>query len=181
MMRFSSPVKNKSSTYNNNITWLIVHNLEVEVRIRFTLGKAQARQKTIYPAIPSSRSLLQSIQSLLQLADMRLLVFNFKSLRFLYIYTSSLMTPFRKGMFTSIWCNFHFILAARDMMALIEVYLATRSECLFIVNAFFLRKSMSEKSWFMLLNTSIRSMFYFDEPFGRYHILALQSDNYSHT
>jgi hypothetical protein len=65
---------------------LIIHNFEVEVRINFTLGKAQARQKTVYPSIPSSRNLLQPVQSLLQLADMSLPVFNFKSLRLFYIH-----------------------------------------------------------------------------------------------
>jgi hypothetical protein len=41
------------------------------------------------------------------------------------MYTSSLMTPFNKVVFTSIWCNFHIILAAMAMMVLIEVYLVT--------------------------------------------------------
>jgi hypothetical protein len=53
-----------------------------------------------------------------------------------------------------------------------------KSECIFIVDAFFLRKSMSYKSCFIFLNTSISSMFYFEELFGGYHIFTLRSGNY---
>jgi hypothetical protein len=52
------------------------------------------------------------------------------------------------------------------------------SESVFIGNAFLLRKATSEKSFFLLLNNSISSMFYFEEPFGGYHILTLRSGNY---
>jgi hypothetical protein len=52
------------------------------------------------------------------------------------------------------------------------------SECLFIVNAFLLGKSTSDNSFFILLNTSISSMFYFEEPSVGYPIFILRSGNY---
>ena len=102
----------------------MIHKLEVKVRVSLTFGKAQARHKTIDSSIPSSSSLLQPVPNLLQLIDMYLSVFNFKSFG-RSMYTSSSITPFRKVVFPSIWCNFHFVLAASAMMVLIEVYLAT--------------------------------------------------------
>jgi hypothetical protein len=48
-----------------------------------------------------------------------------------------------------------------------------RSECLFIVNAFLLGKATSDKSRFILLNTSINSVFYFEEPSVGYPIFIL--------
>ena len=41
------------------------------------------------------------------------------------MYTSSSITPFRKVFFTSIYCNFHFVMVDRSMMVLMEVYLST--------------------------------------------------------
>ena len=87
------------------------------------------------------------------------------------------MTPFKKVVFTSIWCNFHCILAARAMIVLIEVYLATR-KCLYIINSSLLRRAMSYKPCFIFLNNSINNMFYIIYPFVAYHILALRSRKY---
>ena len=58
----------------------IDHPHIVKVRINFTLGKAHARQETIYSSIPSSGSLFQAIEGLLQLAYVSPSIFNFKSL-----------------------------------------------------------------------------------------------------
>jgi hypothetical protein len=48
----------------------------MKVGINFTLGKSQSLQETINSAISSSRSLLQHVQILPQLADMSLSIFN---------------------------------------------------------------------------------------------------------
>ena len=77
---FSFLVRNRSSTYNNTNDRFVFYNLEVKVRIGFTLGKSHAHQENIYSSIPSSGSLLQAIEGLLQLAYVSPSVFNFKSL-----------------------------------------------------------------------------------------------------
>ena len=68
------------------VYFFIIHYLHINIRINFTLGKAHACQEAIYSAIPSSGSLFQSIQCLLQFAYMILSIFNLKSLWIFYVY-----------------------------------------------------------------------------------------------
>jgi len=102
----------------------IIHNLKVKVWINFSLVKSQSHQITVNTIIPGSWSFLESIQGLIQLANMRFLSLFLKALRLLYV-TSSPITPLRNTIFTSIWCNFHPHETTREMMDPIEVYLTT--------------------------------------------------------
>ena len=91
------------------------------------------------------------------------------------IYTSYSMTPFRKDVFTPIWCNFHFIFRSQRKNSSdwgISSYLC---KILFIINPFLLRESSCDKYFFELFNISICRMSCLENPFWRDHWFILQS------
>ena len=60
------------------------------------------------------------------------------------------------------------------MIVLKEMYLASRSKCLFRINSLFLIETSSRNSYL----TSISNISYLANPFGRYHILAFWFEYY---
>ena len=58
----------------NNDQWFTFYHDVVKVRIYFTLGEAQPSEIAVDPGVPSTGCLLQSIQSPLESAHMRLTI-----------------------------------------------------------------------------------------------------------
>ena len=81
-----APVMNKSSTYNTRMSGILANHNVVQVRIRITLLETQLLQVSIYPRIPSSCSLLQDVECLLQPAYMGLPPMHLKALWFLNVH-----------------------------------------------------------------------------------------------
>ena len=96
----------------------------VQVRIRFTLCEAQLGEVVVDSSVPSTRCLLQPIQSSLESAHMRLTIEGLKTF-WLSMYTSSSILPLRKAVFTSILWILQPIYADSANIDLIDEYLAT--------------------------------------------------------
>src|ERR1700722_4946237 len=111
--------------------------------------------------IPSSGSLLQSVQGFLQSTDMRLPVFNLKSLGLLYIHFLFNDT-IQKSCLHIHLVQLPFHLGSKSYNGFDRSVSGHRSECLFIVDSFLLGKATSDKSCFIFLDTSVSSMFYLE-------------------
>jgi hypothetical protein len=111
---------------------------------------------------------------------MRLPVFNLKSLGLLYIHFLFDNTIQESCLHVHL-VQLPFHLSCKSYNGSDRSVSGHRSECLFIVNAFLLGKATSDKSCFILLNTSISSMFYFEEPFDDTTSLLFDLGTISHT
>ena len=72
----------------------------------------------------------------------------------------------------------YFTMEETTMIVLKEVYLTSWSKCLFRINSLFLKETFGQKSYFILLDTSVSCMLYFVYPFGGYNTPSFWFGNY---
>ena len=88
-------------------------------------------------------------------------------------YTSSLTTPFKNVVLTSIWCSFHFITATNTRIDMMEALSFYGYKCLFLVYAFFLWEASCYEPCLVFLDVSICIMLDLVDPLWSHDRLLL--------